>query len=267
MINKKIDWYCLALGMISVLLCPTLLAETPEQQGQTIMQEADRRQSGFVDNQADLKMTIRRGDRVSSTREMQVSVLEGNQERGDMSLMVVQAPLDQRGVALLTHKHPNRDDEQWLYLPADKRVKQIASNKKTGTFMGSEFSYEDIAGQSLEEYSYKLIAEDSVVNQAVWVVENTPLAANSGYTKVLTYIDKEHYRALKTEFFDRKSSLLKTLTPSDFKLYEQKFWRPGVLEMVNHQTRRSTRLEHHNIKFNIGLTENDFNRNSLRRAR
>jgi len=99
------------------------------------------------------------------------------------------------------------------------------------------------------------------------VVESFPKDKNSGYTKVVTWIDKEHYRTLKADFFDRKNSHLKTLVARNFSLYLEKFWRPAELEMVNLQTGRSTVLQQNNLAFKTGLTEADFNKNSLQRAK
>mgnify|MGYP001260966655 CR=1 FL=1 len=82
----------------------------------------------------------------------------------------------------------------------------------------------------------------------------------------MSWVDKQHYRTLKAEFYDRKKSHLKTLVSRDYTLYLDKFWRPLEMEMVNHQTGRSTVLKQSNIKFNVGLSDNDFTKNSLKRA-
>ena len=133
--------------------------------------------------------------------------------------------------------------------------------------MGSEFSFEDIGGQLIDDYTYKYIKDDTYEGQDCFVVESYPKDKNSGYTKIITWVDKEHYRTLKAEFYDRKKSHLKTLTSKGFQLYEDKFWRPDELHMVNHQTGRSTVLKQSDIQFKTGLKDSDFNKNSLKRAR
>lgn len=242
-------------------------AETPEEKGRAIFEEAENRGEGYVDNEADMLMILKNKQEATSEREMSTKSLEGEGDEGDMSLMVFLSPRDQKGTALLTHQHKDRDDDQWLYLPALKRVKKIASSKKSGPFMGSEFSFEDIGGQQLDDYTYKYLRDEKLEGQDCFVVESYPKDKNSGYTKVITWVDKEHYRTLKAEFYDRKSSHLKTMTASGFKLYEDKFWRPAELNMVNLQTGRSTVLQQKNIKFKTGLSDSDFNKNSLKRAR
>ena len=133
--------------------------------------------------------------------------------------------------------------------------------------MGSEFSFEDIGGQNIEDYNYKYVKDETVDGVDCFVVESYPKDKNSGYTKIISWIDKERYVNMKSEFYDRKKSHLKSLTPKGYKLYEDKFWRPDEMVMVNHQTGRSTVLKQNNIAFKTGLSDSDFNKNSLKRAR
>lgn len=262
--NKNI---ILPLGVIALLSTPWVQAQTPEEKGYAIFDEAEKRDEGFVDNQANMLMILMNKQQATSEREMKVKGLEGEGKEGDKTLMVFLSPKDQKGTALLTFQHADRDDDQWLYLPALKRVKKIASSKKSGPFMGSEFSFEDIGGQLIDDYTYKYIKDDTYEGQDCFVVESYPKDKNSGYTKIITWVDKEHYRTLKAEFYDRKKSHLKTLTSKGFQLYEDKFWRPDELHMVNHQTGRSTVLKQSDIQFKTGLKDSDFNKNSLKRAR
>ena len=133
--------------------------------------------------------------------------------------------------------------------------------------MGSEFSYEDISSQEVAKYKYKFIKEDKFNGRDVFIIERYPQYTKSGYTKQVAWIDKEMYQPLKIEFYDRKKSLLKTLTQHDYKQYLNKYWRPGRLEMVNHQSGKSTTLLWTSYKFKNGFTSRDFDRNSLKRAR
>lgn len=268
--NRRLyrSWLTLPALVVTLgLVAPLATAETPEEKGRTIFEEADRRNDGFGDNQGDMLMILKNKRENTSEREMSVQGLEGKNGDGDKTMMVFLSPKDQKGTALLTYQHKDRDDDQWLYLPALKRVKKIASSKKSGPFMGSEFSFEDIGGQQVDDYTYKYLRDEQVDGQDCFVVESYPKDKNSGYTKVITWVDKQHYRTLKADFYDRKNSHLKTLVAKDFNLYLDKFWRPHEMEMTNHQTGRSTVLKQNNIKFNVGLTDDDFTQNSLKRAR
>ncbi|MAR92844.1 MAG: outer membrane lipoprotein-sorting protein [Pseudomonadales bacterium] len=257
-----------AIALLALLGVATAQAETPEEKGYNIFKAAEDQDEGYGDSESDMLMILKNKQEATSEREMSTKNLEGKGEEGDKSLMVFLSPRDQAGTALLTHQHKNRDDDQWLYLPALKRVKKIASSKKSGPFMGSEFSFEDIGGQSLEDYTYKYLRDEPCHDGLeCYVVESYPKDENSGYTRIVTWVDKEHYRTVKAEFYDRKKSHLKTMTASGFKQYKDKFWRPEELLMVNHQTGRSTVLKQTNIEFDTSLSDSDFNKNSLKRAR
>jgi outer membrane lipoprotein-sorting protein len=92
-------------------------------------------------------------------------------------------------------------------------------------------------------------------------------AENSGYSRQMVWRDKDEYRIQKVDFYDRKNSLLKTLTMKGYKQYEGKYWRAGEMHMMNHQSGKSTVLLYSTYRFHTGLTDNDFNKNSLKRAR
>ena len=102
---------------------------------------------------------------------------------------------------------------------------------------------------------------------ACHVIEQVPNDEFSGYTKQIVWLDKDHLRAWKIEFYDRKKSLLKTLTLADYKQYKDQYWRAHTATMQNHQTGKSTVLKTADIRFDTGLTDADFNKASLQRIR
>ena len=99
------------------------------------------------------------------------------------------------------------------------------------------------------------------------LIERYPEYKHSGYKKMIVWMDKEIYMPLKVEFYDRKNALLKTLTLKDYKLYLDKYWRPDSQNMINHQSKKSTELIWADYKFKTGLTDRDFDKNSLKRAK
>lgn len=202
-----------------------------------------------------------------STRNIRIRVLEVKGD-GDKTLTIFATPKDVKGTAFLTFSHKKGDDNQWLYLPARKRVKRISSRNKSGSFMGSEFACEDIASQEVEKYTYRWLRDETVNDRECFVVELYPVdKKNSGYTRQVTWIDKASYRTVKVDYFDRKNSRLKTLTINGYREYLDKYWRADQMDMVNHQTGKSTRLLFTDYKLRTGLKDSDFNRNSLKRAR
>ncbi|MGB1556485.1 MAG: outer membrane lipoprotein-sorting protein [Oceanococcaceae bacterium] len=255
------------LALAALALSPfTLLAQDAAQRGLEIAQEADRRDLGWGDSSTTLTMTLRNKQGQESTREMRSRSLEVADD-GDKSLIIFDEPKDVRGTALLTFSHKTGNDDQWLYLPALKRTKRIASNNKSGPFMGSEFAYEDISSQEVEEYTYKYLRDEEYEGIPCFVIERYPTDENSGYTRQITWIDAERYIPLRVEFIDRKDSHLKTLTMHDYKQYKGKHWRPARLEMENLQTGKSTTLSFADYQFDQGFTEADFDQAALARAR
>ena len=253
--------------MIPLLLPPVARAVTPEENGLAIAQEAEKRDTGFKDTALSLIMTLRNRHGQESIRKMRMKVLEVEGD-GDKSLTIFDNPRDVKGTAFLNYTHKTGDDDQWLYLPALKRVKRISSRNKSGSFMGSEFSYEDFSSQEVEKYTYKWIRDEVYDGQECFIVELYPVdKKNSGYTRQVTWIDKKEYRTLKVEYFDRKDSHLKTLIFSGYRKYLDKYWRSDKMNMVNHQNGKSTSLEFLDYKFSAGLKESDFSKNALKRAK
>ncbi len=245
---------------------PPALAQSPEEKGLEIATEADRRDEGFGDYRSNMEMILRNRQGEQTTRRMRSRTLEVDGD-GDKGLIIFEDPADVKGTAFLTFTHKTKSDDQWLYLPALKRVKRISSSNKSGPFMGSEFAYEDLSSQEVEKYGYTFLRDEAIDGRDHFVLERDPVDPKSGYTRQVVWMDKDEYRVWKVEFYDRKNSLLKTLTLADYQQYLDKHWRAGRLDMQNHQTGKSTTLNLTDFEFGNGYTDADFNRNSLSKAR
>ena len=123
-----------------------------------------------------------------------------------------------------------------------------------------------MAPQDLGKYAYTYLVEEPCGELTCHVIERIPAYEYSGYTKSIVWIDDQEFRAQKLDFYDRKGSLLKTLTFSDYRLYLDKFWRAHDMFMVNHLTGKTSRLLWDNFEFQTGQDESDFTQASLRRA-
>jgi outer membrane lipoprotein-sorting protein len=243
-------------------------AVDPAAQGLRIAQEWNERDQGFGDTRAYMEMELQNRAGKKSVREMRTDTFEiADPNEGDKSLVLFERPRDVKGTAFLTFAHIQEADDQWLYLPALKRVKRISSKNKSGPFVGSEFAYEDLSAQELKKYTYKWLRDEACGDQECYVVEQIPTYKNSGYTRMVVWFDKAEYRQQKIDYYDRKKSLLKTLTYGDYRQYLEKYWRPHDMHMVNHQTGKQTRLKFEKIDFRTGLTDKHFSKNSLKRAR
>lgn len=250
------------LAGVALLSISIVTAQSAEERGLQIAKEADKADQGFNSSMVNLKMTLKNKNGQTSERLLVTRTLE-QLDDGDKSMIVFNSPKDVKGTSTLTFTHKIGSDDQWLFLPSIKRVKRISSNNKSGPFVGSEFAYEDLSSQEVEKYAYKFLEEKG----NLLVVEQDPVDPKSGYTRrVVTYNKDKAYRLEKVEFYDRKNSLLKTLTYGDYKLYKGKFWRALTLNMVNHQSNKETQLKFSDYNFESELSEDDFTQVALKRA-
>ena len=240
--------------------------ETPEDKGLRIARESSVRNDGFGDYTAGMRMLLRDRQGRESVRQMRFKVLE-MQGDGDRSLFVFDQPRDVQGTALLTHAHINTQDDQWLYLPALKRVKRINASSRSGSFMGSEFSYEDMTSSEVEEYAYRYLRDEPCGALTCTVIEQVPLDRKSGYSRKIVWQDTGELRTWKMELYDRKDSHLKTLTFDNYRQYLDQYWRAGEQTMVNHLTGASTVLQWADFQFRTGLDVSEFTKPALRRVR
>ena len=250
-------------SLLAIIISATAGADG---RGLDIAVASDRNFSGYVDSRSNLKMLLqdRRGnitERVMKMRSLEVP------EDGDKSLIVFDSPRDVRGVATLSHAHKTEPDEQWLYLPALKRVKRVASKNRSGPFLGSEFSLEDLSFQEVEKYTYRYLRDEKLGDLDCHVLERIPTDPYSGYTKQIVWISKADLLTREIHHYDRKSFHLKTQTFGDYRQYLNRIWRPSTISMVNHQNNKSTTLRFEQMEFGTGLTDRDFTQNSLKRAK
>jgi hypothetical protein len=238
-----------------------------EDKGFDIAARSDRTDLGFSDSEVDLQMILRNAAGQESTRSLRIATLEKPDESvGDKSLVVFDTPRDIEGTALLSHAKILDPDDQWLYLPALKRVKRISSSNKSGPFVGSEFAFEDFTAIELNKFDYTWVGEAPCGDLTCDVLERTPRYENSGYTKQVSWIDQTDFQIRKVEFYDRRGDLLKVLELNDYRSYEG-IWRAHHLSMSNVQTNKQTDLLYGDYTFGTGLAENDFVKGRLSRLR
>ena len=258
--------FAAAALLLACLGAAALAEESAQDKGLRIARAADALNNGFDDFTAGMSMVLRDRQGRESQRQMRFKVLEVEGD-GDKSLFVFDTPRDVAGTALLTHAHINTPDDQWLYLPALKRVKRINSSKRSGSFMGSEFSYEDMTTQEVDEYIHTYLRDEPCGELTCTVVEQVPLDKHSGYSRKLVWQDTLEFRVWKMELYDRRNSHLKTLIFEDYNLHLDKFWRAGVQTMENHLTGASTVLEWSDFQFRNHLDDREFTKPALRRIR
>jgi hypothetical protein len=173
-------------------------------------------------------------------------------------------PPDVKGTATLMIEHLDRDEDMWVYLPAMGKVRRLASKNKRDSYVGTDFTYGDIIGHKVEDYSHRLLGSDTLEGVECFVVESLPISdkvrRDSGYGKQIWWVRKDNFVAPKTEGYDLESKLLKRLTATDIRLVDPALgrWQPMRMEMTNLQTGHRTILSYEDFMANVGVQQTFF---------
>ncbi len=249
--------------LLNILITSILFAITPFEIAKRVKQNSD----GYGSSKSIIEMTLIDQAKNEAKRVIKSISYENkvnNGKDGDKSLMEFISPLDVKGTKFLSHEKINKNNNQWLYLPALKRVKRINSKNKSGSFMGSEFSYEDISSREILKYTYSSKVDKAEVDGiSCYVYERFPKDKNSGYSKEIIYVNKSKFLILKIEFFDKKNELLKTARYYDYKKINNTY-RVKKIFMKNHQNLKATTLIYLEDDINLNLDEKQFSKRYLK---
>lgn len=239
------------------------------ERGLQIMQAQEKTDAGWRSTEVFGTMILYDASNRAVERSFKIIRSERNTAReGDLSRILFQDPADVRGTVLLTHsKVEPADDDQWLYLPANRRVRRISSSNRTGKFLSSEFSYEDMGGSELEDNTYEWLKDTpcpGMANLTCHMVAVFPKNKASGYSKRVLWLDTQAYRVYQNEYYNRRGNLEKRLVLSGYKDY-QGHWRPALMQMVNLQTKRRTDMRWDNYQFGVPVSATDFSPQRLGR--
>jgi outer membrane lipoprotein-sorting protein len=235
-----------------------------EPAGTEVMQAVYDRPQG-KDMSGVLTMTLidaKGKERIRSIR--QISASFGST---DKKLMVFQSPADVRGTSFMnwSYAEQGKADDQWIYLPALKRVKRISSEGRGDNFMGSDFTYDDLGDRQVAEDAHKLTGSESVDAEACWVVESVPKDPKDLYSRTLTWVSKEKNVGLKRDYYDQRGTLLKTLRISSVESVSG-VWVIKKTEMRNVQKNTVTRMEFSEVRIDSGLADDDFTERAMTRG-
>ena len=160
-------------------------------------------------------------------------------------------------------KHPQRDDERWLFIPAIKLVRRIAANDKRSSFVGSDFTYEDVSGREVEEDTHTLLREETLNDRPVFVIRSVPKDESSGdFSSRLAWIDKENFVLWREEYYDKRNELYKVFTADEVKQVEDQ-WTAVRRTMKNVQNGHRTEVTLSEVDYNVGLEDNLFSERYL----
>ncbi|MFH1851970.1 MAG: outer membrane lipoprotein-sorting protein [Candidatus Neomarinimicrobiota bacterium] len=231
-----------------------------------------------VDNQPEPKsmiattqmtlVTVKRGtvkERVREITRHQRNYTSG--EFASKSLIRFQQPADVKGTGFLMWEYnDDRDDDQWLFLPALGKVKRIVAREKGENFMGSDFTYEDMSGRDIEDDHFTLLGEEKLGAVDCYKIEAVPITGETSYRRRVTWIDKEKWLAIRVEFYDQKqNNLLKVLTIDELRK-NGPYWTVLKMRMENVQTEHKTLMDISDVQYDTGIRDDFFTERFLMRV-
>ncbi len=182
------------------------------------------------------------------------------------SLIRFNEPADVKGTGFLMWEYDaDKDDDQWLFLPALGKVKRIAAREKGENFMGSDFSYEDMGGRDLDDDHFNLVRSELYNDEDCYVIEAVPIDNNTSYGRRIVWVSKGKWIVLKVEYYDKKNALLKVMTIDEVQK-DGPYWSVQKMRMENVQNQHKTIMLISNIQYDTGLQDNYFTERFLMRV-
>lgn len=252
-----------ALLTLTLAGIPALASAADTPTGRQIMEWVDERDDGDHMTQ-DMQMILI--DKNGGERRRTMRSLGMDRGEDNWSIMFFLDPADVKDTGFLTYDYDDtkKDDDQWLYLPALKKTKRIASGDKSGAFMGSDFTYADMTERNLDLYDYKLLQEDEIKGHKVWVVEAIPNdpgeIKETGYTKQIVWVRQDNNVIIRAKSWVKKGARNKYFDVKKLELIDG-IWTPTELHMTTKKgskTLHKTILVNQNVKYGQEMDDSSF---------
>ncbi len=257
MIRKKL----LSVIFILSIIGTSLYAET----GRDIMKKAaDINDAKSTHSLVNLRLV----DKNNSTSSRVIEMFGKKNIRDEsMTLIIFHSPASVKNTRFLSLENKGRSNDQWIYLPALKRVRRIAASEGNKSFMGTDFTYDDMGIRDIDDDTHSLKGEETVSGCICYVIESVPKdLAGSQYSRRISWIDKEKMIPVKTELYDKDEKLKKVLTTEDIRNF-QGHWTPMKTTMKNVQSGHLTVIAVTKIVFDENLPDGIFTTRFLQTGR
>jgi Outer membrane lipoprotein-sorting protein len=248
-------------------------ASTTDPRGEWLARQVEDRDTG---KDARMSIRMRLYDRQERVRERVLTLLAlrggpGRPVPGDRTLIRFAYPNDIKGTAFLVWESPSAEDERFLYLPSLGRVRRIAGNEAQESFVGSDFTYEDIGGREFEDYRYAMLAEDAPWKAAdgtthpAYRLESRSRAGNARFPRVVSLVRKDNFVVVHAEIFSQRDEVEKTFDVGRLEKVNG-YWTSLEMRMTDSRARTRTELVLEKVEYNVGLKPDDFSRRELERG-
>ncbi len=250
--------------VLSLILLPAIAISGAELTGLQIIENVYNRDTG-KDSKGNLTMSLINSQGNERVRTIKQFIKDfGKVEK---KIMFFMSPADVRNTSFVnwSYTEEGKDDDQWIYLPALKKIKRISSSSKSDYFMGSDFTYDDLGDRQPESDTHKLIREEKFNGEQCYVVESLPKDEEYVYSRTVTWIIKDKWIGLKKEFYDEDEDLLKILSVKKFEKING-LWIILHSEMVNVQKKHTTKMELSDVKINTSIPDRQFTERMMKRG-
>ena len=243
--------FVFSMGLPSILMA---------MDGLSLAQKVYERDTG-ADSRATVRMLLidKRGSKRFRT------MITADKKYGNISKSYIRflAPADIKGTAFLTWENIDRDDDQFLYLPALKRVRRIVATQKTSRFVNTDYTYEDMQRRKPEQDRHQIIGEEQILKRDCWILESIPKnPEDSQYEKRKSWIAQDIFLPLKGQYFGRKDRLVKEFIAYKIKEVDN-IWAVVESEMRDFRKKHRTLMKTEDIKFNCGVADRVFTESHL----
>jgi outer membrane lipoprotein-sorting protein len=220
----------------------------------------------YVGNSMRARVSMKLINRQGQVREREMTLLRLNVgESGNQRFYIYfHGPADVKNTSFLIWKYPAKEDDRWIYVPTLKLVKRIAVDDKRSSFVGSDFTYEDLSGRDLEDETHVLLRKEDLVGRPTYVVENKPTTPLD-YSRRLSWIDRERWLPLKEEYFDARNEPLRTYTADKVEQIGEQ-WAVTVRSMKNLQSGHRTEVVFRETEYGVKIKQDIFTERYLRDA-
>ena len=211
------------------------------------------------------RVTMRLINKAGRERVREMTMLRKDLAGGDQKYFIYfHRPGDVRDMTFMVWKYAGRADDRWLFVPAISLVRRIAANDSRSSFVGSDFTYEDVSGRDVDADTHQLLPEDTLDGASCYVVESVPKNADSEYQRKVSWIDTTSFLSLKEEYYDRRGELYRVYTADDIKDIDG---FPTVTQrtMTDLAKEHRTEVVLESVAYDVGLEEDLFTERSLRR--
>ncbi len=251
------------LILVAIIFAATGFSANAQLTGTQIIDNTYNRAAG-EDQTSILKMTLTNKHGKQRIR----TIKQFSKDFGDIekSIMFFQSPADVKNTSFMNWSYDSdKSDDQWIYLPALKKVKRISSDSKSDYFMGSDFTYDDLGDRKLKADNHKLLREEKINGKNCYVVESISKDEEYMYSKTITWIDKTSFVGVQKEFYDEDEELLKILTIKNTEKISG-FYVVTNSEMKNVQKNHTTTMTLSDVKIDTGISSSKFSERMMTRG-